>query len=148
MQSSTFAAYRQPRLQRAQEGRRFARESSPPALIGTRWSISVYVPRNTRTRGRSGKDRLPHRLPAFCRDGGGIDGGDGAYAETLTGGTGRDVLSTGYGDDTINARSAIPWVYSDTDASISCGSGEDTVYADRSDPISAGQNGCEHVFKP
>jgi hypothetical protein len=42
---------RQPRLQRAHEGRRFARESSPPTLIGTKWSISVAgAPQWTQTR--------------------------------------------------------------------------------------------------
>ncbi len=67
---------------------------------------------------------------------------------TLTGGTGRDTLTTGFGADTINARSAIPWIDPDIDASISCGAGNDTVIADRQDPISAGQNGCEQVSKP
>jgi hemolysin type calcium-binding protein len=66
---------------------------------------------------------------------------------TLTGGTGRDTLSTGGGNDTINARSA-NILDPDIDASISCGAGDDTVSADRQDPISAGQNGCEHVLKP
>jgi hypothetical protein len=66
---------------------------------------------------------------------------------TLVGGPGRDALSSGEGNDTINARSA-NLLNPDTDASISCGTGTDTVIADRSDPISAGQNGCENVSKP
>jgi hypothetical protein len=70
----------------------------------------------------------------------------GSGNATLTGGTGRDVLTTGGGNDTINARSAT-YLYPDTDGPISCGGGDDTVIADRSDPISSGQNGCEHVSK-
>jgi hypothetical protein len=65
----------------------------------------------------------------------------------ITGGRGRDTITAGPGNDTINARSASS-LDPDTDKSISCGAGEDTVIADRSDPISAGQNGCEHVSKP
>ena len=86
-----------------------------------------------------------------------VDGGPGddflfnnapfAWPVTLIGGSGRDDLRGGPGDDMINARSA-SYLNPDTDKSISCGAGEDTVIADRSDPISAGQNGCEHVFKP
>ncbi|MGA8804582.1 MAG: hypothetical protein WB866_07825, partial [Solirubrobacterales bacterium] len=86
-----------------------------------------------------------------------IDGGSGddslyylgAYApgRTMTGGTGRDILWTDQGNDTINARSA-GYLDPDIDQSIRCGDGDDTVYADRSDPISAGENGCEHVYKP
>ncbi len=88
-------------------------------------------------------------------DGATIDGGSGddsltsrSRPTTLTGGPGRDALTTASGNDTINARSAIPWFDADIDASISCGFGDDTVIADRQDPISAGQNGCEHVSKP
>jgi hypothetical protein len=86
-------------------------------------------------------------------DGATIDGGSGddsiyaIGAITLTGGPGRDTLTTEQGNDTINARSAT-FLNPDTDASIQCGFGDDTVIADRSDPISAGENGCEHVSKP
>jgi Ca2+-binding RTX toxin-like protein len=86
---------------------------------------------------------------ALTMDGGSGDDSlnSGNSSATLTGGTGRDVLITGSGNDTINARSA-NWIDPDIDASITCGAGDDTVIADRQDPISAGQNGCEHVSKP
>ena len=83
-----------------------------------------------------------------------IDGGTGDdsldvvfNSATLIGGTGRDFLIGGSQNDTINARSGT-FLYPDTDALIRCGTGDDTVIADRTDPISAGQNSCEHVSKP
>jgi hypothetical protein len=73
---------------------------------------------------------------------------DESITSTITGGNGQDVMTgSDHMNDTIKARSA-SFLNADTDKSISCGGGEDTVIADPSDPISAGQNGCETVLKP
>jgi Ca2+-binding RTX toxin-like protein len=104
-------------------------------------------------RGNGGSDTLRGSDGAETLDGGpgndDIDGGMGD--DTITGGPGRDTISGDrrggdcgpvwcklpFGNDTIDARD------SEVD-SISCGFGEDTVYADANDVVSGD---CEHVTR-
>jgi Ca2+-binding RTX toxin-like protein len=81
-------------------------------------------------RGLGGNDRLR-----------GLGGNDKLYGGTgsdvLTGGPGLDLLEGGAGNDTINARDG----QRDT---IRCGTGKDTVNADRKDTIA---RGCEKIVR-
>jgi Ca2+-binding RTX toxin-like protein len=56
----------------------------------------------------------------------------GRGADTVTGGTGRDVIRTGAGNDSVDVADGVPDF-------VSCGRGEDSVRADRSDRL----RGCE-----
>jgi Ca2+-binding RTX toxin-like protein len=74
-----------------------------------------------------------------------LDGTDGADIvcglggdDRITGGTGSDRLFGGDGDDTIDARDGAFDV-------VGCGTGTDTVHADRSDLVG---RDCEHVTRP
>jgi hypothetical protein len=85
--------------------------------------------------GRGGADRLAGLQGPDCLDGGAgndrLNGGDGG--DRLRGGPGRNSYSGGRGDDTITSRNSVAEL-------VSCGPGNDTVKADRSDRLRA----CEH----
>lgn len=82
---------------------------------------------NDRLRGGDGNDDIS--------GGRGVDRiSGGAGRDTISGGTGRDVISGGSGNDRIDARDG-------TRDRIGCGSGRDTVIADRVDVV----RDCERV---
>jgi hypothetical protein len=89
--------------------------------------------------GRGGADRLAGLRGADCLEGGAgndrLNGGDGD--DSLRGGPGRNSYTGGRGRDTIISRNGVAEL-------VSCGPGNDTVRADRSDRL----RGCEHVAAP
>jgi Ca2+-binding RTX toxin-like protein len=87
--------------------------------------------------GQDGNDVLMLKAPGHTLADGGagndtIYGGPGA--DTLVGGAGRDVISAGPGNDKINVKDG------ERDR-VNCGSGRDSVRADRADVLT----GCEVV---
>jgi Ca2+-binding RTX toxin-like protein len=128
----------------------------PSTLIGGdagEYLEVVQVTKPSAIRGNGGNDTLRGSDGAETLDGGpGDDDIDAGFGDdTITGGPGRDSIAGDrrggdcgpvwcklpYGNDTIDARDG------EVD-SVSCGFGEDTVYAD---PIDVVSGDCEHVTR-